>query len=91
LYLLTKDQDLPDNEDFKVSLVDAEGIEHGTWASSGDNQWIPNGVVEWRGQLALPPDTFPGSYRLKVALIDTNINAEVTYFPFEDEIITLAP
>jgi hypothetical protein len=91
LYLLAQDQDLPGNEDFKVSLIDGEGIEHGIWMSSGDNQWMPNGVVEWSGQLALPPDTLSGRYRLKVALIDTNINAEVTDFPFEDEIINVAP
>lgn len=90
LYFLTKDQQLPDNEDFRVSLLDADSNEHGSWQSAV-NEWIPNGIVEWKGHLSLPDDLIPGDYKLKVALIDTNINSEVTFFPFEDEIITISP
>jgi len=91
LYFLIKDQPLPDNEDFRVSLVDAQGNEHGMWQSAAENQWIPNAIVEWKGTLSLPASLPPEDYKLKVALIDTNINAEVTLFPFDDEIITLGP
>ena len=91
LYMLTEDQGLPDNEDFTVSLLDNDGAAHGRWVGNVDNQWSPNGVVEWRGILTLPPGIEPGAYRLKVALIDTNINAEVTSFAFEDEYISLGP
>jgi len=89
LYLLTKDQPLPPNEDFRVSLIDASGNSHGQWQSAAVNRWTTNGVVEWRGQLALSPRLPPGNYKLKVSLIDTNINAEVTFFPFDEETITV--
>lgn len=87
LYLLTHDQQLPPNEDFRVALVDAGGNSHGQWHSATDNRWTPNGVVEWRGQLSLPEDIPPGDYLLRVSLVDTNTNAEVTHFPFEEEIV----
>lgn len=91
LYLLTKDQYLPDNEDFKISLLDAHGNEHGVWQGAADNEWLPDSVIEWKGQLSLPATMEPGDYKLKVSLMDTNLNAEVTFFPFKDELITVGP
>lgn len=89
LYFLTKDQSLPANENFKVSLLDGAGNAHGQWQSAPDNRWTTQGVVEWRGRLTLPDDLPPGDYNLKVSLVDTNIDAEVTFFPFEEELITV--
>jgi hypothetical protein len=89
LYFLTHDQNLPKNEDFSVSLEDAAGNRYGQWQSAAFNQWLPSAIVEWTGQLSLPADLAPGDYRLRVSLVDTNINSEVTFFPFKDEIITI--
>lgn len=89
LYLLTSDPMLPANEDFAVSLLDGGGQLYGTWQSDPDNTWVADGVVVWRGQLALPPDMPPGEYRLKVALMDANIDSEVAPFAFDDEFITV--
>ncbi len=89
LYLLTKEQDLPENEDFTLSLLDRQGNMYGLWQSSANNQWQPNSIVEWHGTLTLPQDLAAGDYKLKVALLDTNTYAEITSFPFEDEFITL--
>jgi hypothetical protein len=91
LYLLTFDQQLPANEDFEVSLVDAGGNNYGDWQSAANNIWTPHSVVEWRGQLSPPQDFTPGEYKLKVSLVDTNAKTEVTHFPFADEIITVNP
>jgi hypothetical protein len=90
LYLLTANQELPENEAFRVSLVDQSGNEHGTWRSAVDNQWAPNSVVEWEGTLTLPAKLPADDYKLKIALIDTNIKVEVASFPFDDEMITVA-
>jgi hypothetical protein len=91
LYLLTKDQYLPDNENFQVSLVDALGNKHGVWQNAADNQWILNTIIEWKGELSLPANLAPDDYRLRVSLIDTNINSEVAFFRFEEEIVTVQP
>lgn len=91
LYLLTQEQQLPANEDFRVTLADDAGRPHGNWQSSSGNQWIPNSVVEWRGQLWLPQDLPPGDYQLKVWLADASINAQVAFFDFEEEMIRVEP
>lgn len=91
LYLLTQEQQLPANEDFRVSLVDDAGRPYGNWQSSPGNRWIPNSVVEWRGQLWLPQDLPPGDYQLKVWLADASINAQVAFFDFEEEMIRVEP
>lgn len=91
LYFLTHDQPLPDNEDFRVSLLDSAGNEHSLWHSADTNEWTPNAIIEWKGELVLPADLAPGNYKLKVSLVDTNINSEVASFPFDDEVITVEP
>ncbi len=90
LYFLTSDQQLPENEDFRVSLVDIDGNEHGNWRSTAaDNHWRPKAIVEWKGTLSLPMDMTAGDYKLKISLVDINLNSDVTFFPIEDEIITI--
>lgn len=90
-YFISADQELPDNEDFKVSLVDGLGREHGIWKPDPANQWRSESLLEWKGTLFLPETLPPDNYRLKVSLIDINLNSEVAFFPFEDVTLTVKP
>ncbi|MEM7028331.1 MAG: glycosyltransferase family 39 protein [Chloroflexota bacterium] len=91
LYFLTEDQDLPPNENFRVSLLDGAGNVQTDWQGSPENRWLPNSVVAWQGDLSLNVSLSEGDYRLKVSLIDMNTGGEVTFFDFDDELWTIAP
>jgi hypothetical protein len=75
---------LPANETFEVALSDAEGTLWGQWQSANSPGWQADAIVEWSGQLTLPPETPPGEYQLVVRLLDTNIADEVTRFAPDD-------
>ena len=89
LFFITQDQTLPDNENFRVSLVGSDGQVYGAWQTANDNQWQSDSIVGWQGTLSLPQGMLVGEYKLKVSLVNTNSDTEVAKFSFEDELITV--
>jgi hypothetical protein len=84
LYFRTLGQ-MPDNEAWQVSLVDAVGQSHAAVTGQA-TPWTPDTICEYDVAMQLPEDLPPGTYSLSVGLWDLASGHQVARFPIPQSV-----